>query len=594
MQDHELSLIGMPEVLVGRPSGWNPPDGWRSSCRTCLQRSWENLGPVGSINLSSTITARFRPSREGRLLPSRAVDGASGSPVSGVASVEPWHHRVFRNTLVNGAATLIAVVVGFVLTPFLIRHLGASGYGLWALVGAFSVSAGYLSLADLGFGQTIVKLVAEHEARGEWQEVGDVVRAGLAFFVVMGLVLGAAMALFTVFLLDDAFNIPIRLHDDVHRAFLLFSIQIPIEFSALPLAGVLQGRQRYPVFRAIELLRTLIWIVVVVVALPRGGGLTALAASTLGAAAIGLVVTAFAAVRALPAGTIVWGRSLRPTLRRMFTFSRNLFVTQLTGVLYRQMDRIIIAAALTSVLLARYEIAAKIQLLAALCLSITVSAIMPAASGLSAMADGRERLRALFLDGTKYSCALVLPVTIALMIWADDLVKTWVGSDFASSVGYARWFLAWVIPTTATSLGLTIVVGMGFVREVMYLGLASALINLGLSVALVGPLGVLGVIVGTLIGYTIVWFPYMSLFLRVLDVRWEEFVRRTALPIIIVCLPWTAAIFLVHMGWHATTLPAVIAAVAVSIASGWVAIFFLALRSGERTVLLASARAFVG
>jgi O-antigen/teichoic acid export membrane protein len=514
--------------------------------------------------------------------------------MSEVAAPAPWHQRLFRNTLVNGAAMLLAVVVAFALTPFLIRHLGASGFGLWSLIGAFSVSAGYLSLADLGVQTTTVKLVAEHEARGEWQEVGDIVKASLWLFLWIGLALGAAMALFTVILLDHAFNIPSHLHDDVHRAFLLFSVQVPIELCTLPFAGVIEGRQRHVLLRIAELLRTSVWIAAVLVALPRGGGLVALSAANLGAAVLGLGITAFAAFRLLPAGTVGRGRSSRSTLRRIFSFSVNIFVTQVTGVLYRQMDRIIIAVALTSVLLARYEIASKLQMLAALSLTFTVSAVLPAASSLSATEEGRDRLKTMFLEGTKYSCGIALPVTITLMIWADDLVSTWVGSSFSSSADYARWFLAWVIPTAATSLGLTLVIGMGYVREVMYLALASALINLALSVALVGPLGVLGVIVGTLVGYSIVWYPYMRLFLRVLDLTWNEFARRTAIPILTVCLPWAAVALLVHLELHANTLAGAVAAAAVSVVSGWLAIFFLALQSNERRVLLASTRSLVG
>jgi O-antigen/teichoic acid export membrane protein len=347
-------------------------------------------------------------------------------------------------------------------------------------------------------------------------------------------------------------------------------------------------------FRVAELLRTVVWIAAVLIALPRGGGLVALSAANLGAAVLGLVMTAFFALRSLPRGTVRRGRSSWTTLRRILSFSLNIFVTQVTGVLYRQMDRIIIAAALTSVLLARYEIASKLQMLAALSLTFTVSAVLPAASSLSVTDEGRDRLKSMFLEGTKYSCGIALPVTITLMIWADDLVSTWVGPSFSSSADYARWFLAWVIPTTATSLGATIVVGMGYVREAMFIGLASAVINLALSIALVGPLGVLGVIVGTLVGSTIAWYPYMRLLLRVLGLTWNEFARRTAMPVLAVCLPWAAAVFVVHLELRADTLAAAVGAATVSIVSGWIAIFFLALGSDERRLLFASTRALVG
>jgi O-antigen/teichoic acid export membrane protein len=200
----------------------------------------------------------------------------------------------------------------------------------------------------------------------------------------------------------------------------------------------------------------------------------------------------------------------------------------------------------------------------------------------------------MFLEGTKYSCAVVLPITIALIVWADDLVLAWVGPDFEPSIGYSRWFLAWVIPTAATALGHTMVVGMGYVRQAMYLGLASAVINLALSIALVGRFGVMGVIVGTLTGYCLVWYPYMRLFLRTLEVSWGDFWRRTAAPILAVCVPWAAFLAVVHRELHATTLVGAFGAVGISILSGWLAIFFLGLRSAERRDVVASVRALAG
>ena len=135
---------------------------------------------------------------------------------------------------------------------------------------------------------------------------------------------------------------------------------------------------------------------------------------------------------------------------------------------------------------------------------------------------------------------------------------------------------------------------MGYVRNVMYLALASAGINLVLSIALMGPLGVLGVIVGTLVGYSIVWYPYMRLFLRVFELRWSEFARRTAIPILLVCVPWTVGVLLFHLEVNAGTLAGAVAAIGLSVVSGWVAILFLALRPEERRVLLANTRSLVG
>src|SRR5262249_28273300 len=158
----------------------------------------------------------------------------------------------------------------------------------------------------------------------------------------------------------------------------------------------IEGRQRYGVLKSIEILRTALWTGIAVVALLHGEGLVALAAGNLAAAALALVLTVAAARWSLPARTIGPARPTRQTFRRIFGFSVNLFVARVTGVLYRQMDRVIIAVGLTAFALGQYEIASKVELLAALSLAFLASAVMPAASKLAATESGRAPLTTMF------------------------------------------------------------------------------------------------------------------------------------------------------------------------------------------------------
>lgn len=56
---------------------------------------------------------------------------------------------------------ILTNVVGLVLTPFIIRSLGDSEYGLYSLIGSF---VAYLTLMDLGLNNTIVRFVSKYRA----------------------------------------------------------------------------------------------------------------------------------------------------------------------------------------------------------------------------------------------------------------------------------------------------------------------------------------------------------------------------------------------------------------------------------------------
>lgn len=85
------------------------------------------------------------------------------------------------------------VAIGLVLTPFIIRSLGDSEYGLYTLIGSF---VAYLSLMDLGLNNTIIRFVskyrAEKDKRGEEVFLGTTMKIyGIIsiILVVIGLIL---------------------------------------------------------------------------------------------------------------------------------------------------------------------------------------------------------------------------------------------------------------------------------------------------------------------------------------------------------------------------------------------------------------------
>src|SRR5437763_23255 len=53
---------------------------------------------------------------------------------------------VVRNIFWNCAGMAVTILVGFVLAPFLIRHLGDTRYGLWIVIGSLTSYCGLIVL----------------------------------------------------------------------------------------------------------------------------------------------------------------------------------------------------------------------------------------------------------------------------------------------------------------------------------------------------------------------------------------------------------------------------------------------------------------
>lgn len=67
-----------------------------------------------------------------------------------------------KGAFLNYATIFLTNVVGILLTPFILRYIGASQYGIYITIGAL---VGTISLLDFGLNSTIVRFVAKYRQR---------------------------------------------------------------------------------------------------------------------------------------------------------------------------------------------------------------------------------------------------------------------------------------------------------------------------------------------------------------------------------------------------------------------------------------------
>ena len=94
------------------------------------------------------------------------------------------------NQLKAGAALNYVVLglsnlVGLLYTPYMLRMMGQSEYGLYSLVA--SVIA-YLTIMDFGFGNAIIRYTAKFRAEGKLQEQYSMFGMFLILYSIIGVI----------------------------------------------------------------------------------------------------------------------------------------------------------------------------------------------------------------------------------------------------------------------------------------------------------------------------------------------------------------------------------------------------------------------
>jgi len=299
---------------------------------------------------------------------------------------------------------------------------------------------------------------------------------------------------------------------------------------------------------------------------------------------VGTVATAFAlgtGIAPVPRpGTI-----RRDELREFVRVATGMLFVAASDVVITSLDRVVLAPFRPPATLGLFEGAIRPNnLVRALSGSIAVT-LLPVASRLGAAADS-VRERALLLRGTRYMLAGLVPPTVAIMVLSSPLLVGWLGPKYRDSATACVIFLTWWLAAPNAAVASTLLVVDARMRRFAALSWATAILNLALSLALVSPLGLEGVALGTTIAYLAVLPFYVQYALARVGASVGELARTAWLP------GYATGVFVALLGALAhLALPLDNAAVAfASLAgltlAGWLLVGLVFLTREERAVIL--------
>jgi O-antigen/teichoic acid export membrane protein len=401
---------------------------------------------------------------------------------------------VARNVSTRILAISADMAVGLLVLPFNVAHLGTAAYGLWMLTASIT---SYFSVLDLGYGGALVKFVAQYRARRDPQALNEILSTTFHLFAGFGAI-AYAVAIVLAIYLDRFFHLsPAEAH--VGRVVLLIiSLNVAAGMAFGVFGGVINGFQRYDLNSTVSIVTALATAVVNVFVLDMGYGLVVLVAATTTVRLGAFWAYRANAYRVFPALRIRPSLFRRERLRELTSFSVYMFIIDWARKLNYSLDAVVIAAFMNTSAVAVWSIGQRI-VEATLRLTIQLSDVLFPTVVDNDVSQRANRLRAILLIGTRLSLATVIPIAVALILLAQDLVDAWVGPSFSGSVAVLQLLSVTVVFRVGNATATTLLKGAGEHRLVAVTNIVTGLVNLVLSVALVKSFGLVGVALGTLI-----------------------------------------------------------------------------------------------
>jgi len=403
---------------------------------------------------------------------------------------------VFKNVGSNWVVTVASVVVVYFLTPFTIHRLGDDAYGTWNLINAIT---GYLGLLVLGVPMASVRYFAQHIAKGDDRKLNEAIGSCTALYLLLGaiaLVAGAALYFFFV----RGYHIPATLHGDARLAFALVVVFVSLGFIALLPNGLLSAHDDFVPRNVVRLWGLLLRVVLTFGLLLLHASLTMLAVVQLVCMVFDFWLCWLIIRRKYPTTRIRLADFDWSMTRAIFAFSIYVLVLNAGARLSFETDSIVIGAYMDVGSIPYFTVANSFIIYLMEFLISIAAVVMPAATRLQTQGK-HDELRDIFMKWSKIALSLTLAAGLFLMVLGPRFIAWWIDPTFEQPAGQVLQILmlSYVVFLPVRGVALPMLMGLGKAGLPTIGFLVAGVLNLGLSIALVRPLGLAGVALGTAI-----------------------------------------------------------------------------------------------
>ncbi|WP_279222918.1 lipopolysaccharide biosynthesis protein [Stutzerimonas kunmingensis] len=360
---------------------------------------------------------------------------------------DPKRLSVIRNTSLNYLGQAYALLIGILILPFYLKHLGAEAYGL---IGFFAVLQAWLQLLDAGMSPALVRQVAHYRGQGDLSTAAGPAGRLLRSFEL--LLLPIALATCVSIYLSSGWIAGTWLQarelgtGTIMQCISLMGLMVGLRLYATLYKSGLQGVELHGWLNATNVL---------IATLRYFGGLFLVALVSQDPLDFFLFQTAVALVETLAFASKAYVQLASPRLltgidwrvvKPVLPFAGGMFFTSLLWIVLTQLDKVLLSKVL---LLKEYGYFSLVALITTGIMTLTnplVQTLLPRMTML--VAEGRiAEMERLYLNATRFVCSVLFPMAAVIAWHGHALILAWTGD-----AGAAQWserMLFWYVPGSA-------------------------------------------------------------------------------------------------------------------------------------------------
>jgi O-antigen/teichoic acid export membrane protein len=439
----------------------------------------------------------------------------TGPTEDGVSERRGQRDRALWHSISSGAGVRVVTLVLTLLTVAVsVRSLGDTAFGVVATLGTM---IGLTGFADLGLGLGLMTRLAQSLGQDDDSALKPLVSSALASLGALG-ALVAVVGSASIFYLpwDTLLGSPAIPDAAINASVVIFAISVGLAIPASIGQRVLLGTQQGAVANIWSLVASIAQFAAVMAAAWRGAPIWAFVVATISIPVlVACLQSAWVFTRASHLRP-VRSQVSRDVVRHLLRVGGLFFALNLAAAVAYQSDTLITSAVLGASSAAVFAIALRMFGAASGLFATSLQQLWPALAEALARGD-LEWTRRRFKQVLTMSTALLAAAAGLLVVVGQPLARIWVGESLVPPLGLLVAFAIWTVYAHVMSQCGTLLNAAGVVGPQVAMGVAMAVVNVPLSIALTHQIGLAGPLVGSLVSHMLcVGVPVVFLVRRVL------------------------------------------------------------------------------
>lgn len=389
----------------------------------------------------------------------------------------------------NYVVIILNMLVGLLYTPYMLRMMGQSEYGLYSLVASV---ISYLTVLDLGLGNAIVRYTAKFRAEGKTTEQYEMFGMFLVLYVIIGIIAFVA-GLGLYFNVDTLFGATMTIEElDKARVMMLFLIfNLAVTFPMSIFGSIITAYERFVFPKVVNIIRVVLNTVIMICLLEMGYKAVAMVILQTVFNLLTLVINFFYCKYKLQIKVFFrnfkWG-----LLKEIAVYSFWIFLNVIMDRIYWSTGQFVLGAFVGTAAVAVFAVAIQLEHIYMQFSTAIAGVFLPKVTSMVARNNNREEISNLFIRTGRIQFIVNALILTGFIVFGRNFINLWAGSDYDSAYAITLLFFVSLAIPMIQNLGITILQARNQMMFRSLLYIVIAVVSLVFQIVLAKQYGGLG------------------------------------------------------------------------------------------------------